>query len=140
MTRHNQPRLFLASRSPRRRQLLTQAGWQFESINADIDETPHEDEQPIEYVKRMAREKAWTATQSLLSQQLSTPFCVIGADTIVVDGNSILGKPRDDAEAVIMLTRLRARIHHVYSAIAVLIMKKPTEQFNKPEIIEESCL
>jgi len=140
MTRHNQPKLFLASRSPRRRQLLAQAGWQFEIINADIDEAVREDEKPKEYVKRMAKEKVWAAMQNLLSQQLAVPLCIIGADTIVVDGNTILGKPRDDAEAVIMLTRLRARIHHVYSAIAVLMMKKPNQQFSKSEIIEEICL
>jgi septum formation protein len=110
------PLLVLASGSPRRRQLLSLAGWHFSVAAADVDESqsPH-GESPSEYVLRLAEIKA-RATQADADQ------IVLAADTTVVDGMDILGKPNDTAEAVAMLTRLRGHTHQVYTGIALLRM------------------
>lgn len=109
--------LYLASGSPRRRELLTQIGVQFCAISADIDETPLPEESPSAYVERLARGKAEAGRRSVVSDQ---PFCVLGADTTVVLDGKILGKPVDEADACAMLMRLSGSEHEVLTAIAVL--------------------
>jgi len=109
--------LYLASGSPRRRELLTQVGVQFSAISADIDETPLSDESPSAYVERLARGKAEAGRRSVVSDQ---PFCVLGADTAVVLDGKILGKPVDEADACAMLMMLSGNEHEVLTAIAVL--------------------
>lgn len=117
----NEPVLYLASNSPRRRDLLARAGWNFIPWPADIDETPADGEAPANYVLRLAAAKALAAARSV-----PEPGIVLAADTAVVDSALspaapvILGKPRDAAEAVQILTRLRGRIHQVYTAVAVV--------------------
>lgn len=106
------PTLLLASNSPRRRQLLSLAGWTFNIRPADLDETPWVDELPPSYVLRLAESKARAASAFAQSGQI-----ILAADTTVVDGDSILGKPADAGEAQKMLTRLRSRAHTVYTAI-----------------------
>ena len=91
MTERN---LVLASASPRRRELIQLGGWQVKVASADIDETPHVGENPAAYVERLARAKA----QAIAAQQPSEVL-VLAADTTVVDGDIILGKPADAAEA-----------------------------------------
>ena len=110
------PLLVLASGSPRRRQLLSMAGWQFSVAAADVDESqsPH-GESPSDYVLRLAETKA-RATKADADQ------IVLAADTTVVDGMDILGKPKDSVEASAMLTRLRGHTHQVYTGIALLRM------------------
>lgn len=102
----------LASRSPRRAQLLSQIGVEYWISAADIDETPAPQEPPYDYVKRMAFEKA-------LALVSSTEDVVLGADTCVVIDQDILGKPADDADAVAMLQRLSGRSHQVMSGVAL---------------------
>ncbi|WP_460123982.1 Maf family protein [Pseudomonas sp. H3_G09] len=109
--------LYLASGSPRRRELLTQIGVHFAAISADIDETPLSDESPSAYVERLARGKAEAGRRSVVSDQ---PFCVLGADTAVVLDGKILGKPVDEADACAMLMMLSGNEHEVLTAIAVL--------------------
>lgn len=109
--------LYLASGSPRRRELLTQVGVQFSAISADIDETPLPDESPSAYVERLARGKAEAGRRSVVSDR---PFCVLGADTAVVLDGKILGKPVDEADACAMLMMLSGNEHEVLTAIAVL--------------------
>ncbi|PLY13066.1 MAG: septum formation protein Maf [Sedimenticola sp.] len=109
--------LFLASQSPRRRELLQQIGVHHEVIPVDVDETPRPDEAPAEYVIRLALEKA-RAGRALTLEQAETP--VLGADTAVVIDNEILGKPRDQAEALEMLGRLSGRSHKVLTGIALI--------------------
>lgn len=109
--------LYLASGSPRRRELLTQIGVQFSAISADIDETPLPEESPSAYVERLARGKAEAGRRSVDSDQ---PFCVLGADTAVVLDGKILGKPVDEADACAMLMMLSGSEHEVLTAIAVL--------------------
>lgn len=109
------PPLYLASGSPRRRELLTQIGVPFTGLSAQIDETPFPDEQPQAYVERLARGKA-EAGLALLSDEHA---CVLGADTAVVLDGRILGKPVDEADALAMLTALSGREHEVLTAVAV---------------------
>ena len=106
--------LVLASNSPRRRQLLALAGWTFNVSAADVDESQlPQGESPTDYVLRLAEAKARAVAGD--SDQV-----VIAADTTVVDGIDILGKPKDNAEAVAMLTRLRGHTHQVYTGVALL--------------------
>lgn len=106
---------YLASRSPRRQELLRQLGLTFEVLPADIPEEPGPAEKPADYALRMAREKA------LAAQALAPlPLPVLGADTDVVLDGRILGKPRDRAHALETLAALAEREHEVYSAVAVV--------------------
>ena len=109
--------LYLASGSPRRRELLTQIGVPFSAISADIDETPFLEESPAAYVERLARGKAEAGRRTVVS---AAPFCVLGADTAVVLDGKILGKPVDEADACAMLMMLSGKEHEVLTAIAVL--------------------
>ncbi|WKL54133.1 Maf family protein [Pseudomonas kielensis] len=112
--------LYLASGSPRRRELLTQIGVPFTALSADIDETPLTDESPAAYVERLARGKAQAGYAALSAEQSAGPACVLGADTAVVLDGRILGKPQDQAEAQAMLLGLAGREHEVLTAIALL--------------------
>ncbi|WP_350581513.1 Maf family protein [Pseudomonas sp. HY2-MNA-CIBAN-0224] len=116
--------LFLASGSPRRRELLTQIGVPFQVVSASIDETPLPDECPAAYVERLARAKARAGREHLLGSSVSAPFCVLGADTAVVLDDQILGKPVDEANALSMLMALSGREHEVLTAIAILAAER----------------
>lgn len=105
-------RLCLASASPRRSQLLTQLGIDHEVLIADVDETPRSGEQPAAYVRRLAREKA----RAVASR---TALPVLGADTAVVQGNRILGKPRNRDEGLAMLAGLSGCCHSVLTGICL---------------------
>jgi septum formation protein len=109
------PRLVLASNSPRRRELLALGGWKFESRSPEVDESQHPGEKAGDYVLRLAESKARAC--SAAAQQGTI---IIGADTTVVDGNNLLGKPADAGEAVEMLRMLRGHTHQVYSGLCVI--------------------
>lgn len=108
--------LYLASSSPRRRELLTQIGLPFHIVPAAIDETPEAGELAVAYVERLARGKA-LAGLHFLAQRVDV--CVLGADTAVVLDGRILGKPVDRADALAMLQALSGREHEVLTAVAV---------------------
>jgi septum formation protein len=104
-------RLILASGSPRRRDFLAELGIAFEVRVTDIDETPLSGEQPVDFVARLAREKA---------QGIDLPDAwVLAADTAVVVDGDILGKPSDEAEACAMLMRLSGRWHEVWTGFSL---------------------
>jgi septum formation protein len=109
------PQLILASNSPRRRQLLTLTGWKFIVSAADVDERQRANENPADYVLRLAETKARAIAADADAGQI-----ILAADTTVVDGSDILGKPKDSAEAVEMLKRLRGHTHQVYTGVALL--------------------
>ena len=114
--------LFLASRSPRRRELLAGLGYRFEVVDAAIDESRRYGETPSRYVARMAREKALAglaAVERMGAGVGGSSPAVLGADTIVVVDGEVLGKPRDGAEVLDHLERLSGRDHLVLSAIAL---------------------
>ena len=108
--------LLLASGSPRRRELLEQIGVRFDVIAHDVDETPRPAENPEDYVRRMAEEKA--ASGAALSG-VDSP--VLGSDTAVIRDGAILGKPRDREHALSMLRSLSGRRHHVCSAVSLCV-------------------
>ncbi|MDD1013283.1 Maf family protein [Pseudomonas rubra] len=110
--------LYLASGSPRRRELLTQIGIAFTSFSAAIDETPLAAESAEAYVERLAREKAAAGLASLPADT-EQPLAVLGADTAVVLDGQILGKPENREDALAMLAALSGRVHQVLTAVAV---------------------
>lgn len=110
------PRLYLASQSPRRLELLAQIGVPVTVMAADIDEAIHLNETAEHYVKRLALEKA-----RVIQTRLQDPEAfVLGADTSVVLDGVILGKPSDHAESIKMLSALSGRTHHVLTAVALV--------------------
>ena len=112
MTDH--PELILASASPRRRDLLTQAGLTFSVLPADIDETYKPGEDPVTYVQRLAVGKA-------RALRAAHPRAILlGADTTVVLSGRLLGKPADRAEAEEMLMALSGKMHQVHTGIALV--------------------
>lgn len=112
------PAIYLASRSPRRRELLQQIAVDFAVINPDIDETVQRDEAPLDYVKRIAVEKAEAGKALLLD---ADPKPVLAADTSVVLNNVIFGKPVNDADARRMLKQLSGQAHQVLTAVALAV-------------------
>lgn len=108
------PTIILASRSPRRAELLDQVGLRYRRTIVDVDETRRTGEEPAEFARRLALAKAragWCA-------RADAP--VLGADTAVVLDDEIFGKPRDRGQALSMLARLSGRAHRVYSGVAVV--------------------
>ncbi|MFW5426332.1 MAG: Maf family protein [Methylophagaceae bacterium] len=113
----NFPKIYLASKSPRRRELLTQIGVEFSVLSVDVDESRLADETPVDYVQRVAIAKAHAGWKSL-DKENQLP--VLGSDTSVVLGDVILGKPKNDADARNMLLQLSGREHEVMTAMAVV--------------------
>lgn len=105
--------LYLASKSPRRRKLLSLMNLPFESFEVDLQEKIKDGEHPVRTVKRLALEKMDEAKKSVGSG------IIITADTIVVIDNKILGKPKDEKDAVRILSRLSDNEHTVYTGVAV---------------------
>jgi len=108
-------RLVLASASPRRRELLTQAGFTFEVRAAHVNEDPRPDEDPIAYVVRLAREKA----EAVYAELHDPEILVLGADTTVTLDRHILAKPEDPADACRILRMLSGRTHRVITGVAI---------------------
>jgi septum formation protein len=104
--------LVLASQSPRRREILAAAGIPFVTRPAAVDETPLEGETPEGHVLRLARQKA-------LAAPLSPGEVILGADTVVVVGGEIFGKPASASDAVRMLRRLSGRTHEVLTGVCL---------------------
>ncbi|MBF9001365.1 Maf family protein [Vibrio nitrifigilis] len=110
----NRHKLVLASGSPRRRELLTQLGYNFDVIVTDVEEARHEKESARDYVQRLSCDKA------LAGVALSAPdSLVIGSDTIVVLGEQVLEKPSDFSDAQRMLRSLSGGVHQVMTAVTI---------------------
>ena len=122
------PRIYLASRSPRRRELLRQIGVHFDSIvfrdwsrgDGEVDETPHAGEAPAAYVERLARAKAEQGWRIVDMRKLQ-PQPVLAADTTIEFAGDIIGKPRDPDDARDILRRLSGQTHRVLTAVAVAL-------------------
>jgi septum formation protein len=112
------PTLILASASPRRRELLTQAGYRFEIHASSVAEVRRSGEEAIRYATRLAQEKAEEVFASRRSLD-SGALLVLGADTVVVCDGEVMGKPADAADAVRMLRALSGRTHHVVTGVAI---------------------
>jgi septum formation protein len=111
------PQICLASQSPRRRQLLEQIGIDYEAVALDVEEAARANEGPLEYVRRLALEKA-RAGWNRAGLRRGLP--VLGADTAVVLDGRVLGKPADRAEAMTMLGLLSGREHQVLTGVALV--------------------
>jgi len=111
------PQIYLASNSPRRRELLTQIGVDFSVLAVDVDESRLANEAPIDYVKRVAIAKA-QAGWNTLTESNQRP--VLGSDTSVVLADIIFGKPANDDDARAMLQQISGRTHQVMTAVALV--------------------
>jgi MAF protein len=122
--------LYLASNSPRRKELLSLIGWEYSLLPSQVDETPLPDEDGIEYVTRIAKSKVLAATTKTVVNGV-----IIAADTAVINRRKngkteILGKPKDKSEATGMLRRLRGRSHQVLTALSILRTRDGTIRFD----------
>lgn len=115
--------LHLASKSPRRRELLGRLGVAFDVLAIDIPEVRGSSESPVDYVQRVAREKAQAG---LLAVGAEADAMVLGADTEVVLDDEVFGKPVDADDAAAMLRRLSGRTHQVISAVSLLSTERET--------------
>ena len=121
-----EPRIYLASRSPRRRELLSQIGVRFELLmfrgvpreDPDVDEAVLPDETPEDYVVRVTLAKAQAGVRRIRERHL-IPHPVLAADTTVEIDGSVIGKPVHEADAVAILQRLSGRVHRVLTAVAL---------------------
>lgn len=118
------PRLVLASASPRRAEILRTTGWLFEAMPVDIDESRLVDEDALTYVRRLAPAKAEMAARAFPN------MTTLGADTVVVIEDQILGKPRDEDDACRMLRLLNNRWHRVLTGIALVNPRRSREMVN----------
>ncbi len=126
-----QPRIYLASQSPRRRELLKQIGVHFEillmrsspSRVIDVDETPHENEPPEDYVLRVSQEKARFGAEILHARNLPL-HPVLAADTTVTLEGRIYGKPENEKHAAEMLREFSGREHQVLTAVAIALEQR----------------
>ena len=106
--------IILASASPRRKELLDQIKVTYKVYPVDLDESPLPDEMPLNYVQRLAAEKS-----AVCVSRLATDIPVLAADTAVILGDVIMGKPKNEAHALALLTQLSGKTHQVYSAVSL---------------------
>lgn len=112
-------KIILASKSPRRRELLSQIGMEYECIVSDADENADKND-PGEFVSELARRKA----HAVVDKCSHDSHIIIGADTVVVKDGNILGKPSDEADARRMLLDLQGNAHQVYTGVCLLYIKE----------------
>lgn len=125
--------VYLASRSPRRRELLARIGVRHEVVEADVDEAEQPGEPPRQYVARLARAKAEAGWRRLVAK--GAPAApVLGADTTVALAGRIFGKPADRADAMRMLAALSGRRHQVLTAVAVRFVDRIEESLSVSEV------
>jgi len=123
--------LHLASRSPRRSELLARLGFAFGVLELDVPEHRQPGEPPEDYVRRVAREKAGAG----LLQVVGNPSAIVlGADTEVILGDEVFGKPRDADDAAAMLRRLSGRTHQVISAVSLVSPSREAQVASVSEV------
>ncbi len=123
--------LHLASQSPRRRELLTRLGVRFDVLDVEVPEVRAEGEPALDYVRRVAREKAGAG----LLQVVAIPDAlVLGGDTEVVLDDAVFGKPRDADDAAAMLRRLSGRTHQVVSSLALVSAGREAQAVSVSEV------
>jgi septum formation protein len=123
--------LHLASKSPRRRELLSMLGLDFGILDLDLPETPAPGELPEDYVRRVAREKAGAGLLRVIGQAEAV---VLGADTEVVLDGRVYGKPVDVADAAAMLRSLSGRTHRVISAVSMVSAGREAQAVSVSEV------
>ena len=123
--------LYLASKSPRRRDLLGRLGLPFGVLDLDIPEHRQPGEPAEDYVRRVAREKAGAGLLTVVGNPSAV---VLGADTEVVLDDEVFGKPRDDADAAAMLRKLSGRSHRVISAVSLVSPAREVQGMSVSEV------
>lgn len=113
-------KIILASKSPRRRELLSQIGWEFEIIVSECDESTSQTD-PDQMVKELALKKAEAVLDKY--EPSDEDYMIIGSDTIVYAGGEIMGKPKSREDAIRMVDKLQNDSHYVYTGVAVLVCK-----------------
>ncbi|MBI3188642.1 MAG: septum formation inhibitor Maf [Gammaproteobacteria bacterium] len=131
MDTQQQVKILLASASPRRRELLSQIGVQYDVLAVNVDETARAGESPEVFVQRLAMEKA---AAGFLRQTGSPPLSALGADTIVLLGDQILGKPKDKKDGCAMLKSLSGETHQVFTAVALANAQKNLCLLNRSKV------
>ncbi len=126
------PFVYLASASPRRRELLTQIGLRWEQLPVSLDERRRPDEAPADYVRRLALAKAGAARVAASASGLAP---VVAADTAVVVDEQVLGKPGGEADCARMLGLLSGRVHQVLTAVAVVSRRGETVALSCSEVV-----
>lgn len=134
MSPQNLPSLYLASQSPRRRELLQQIGVQHQVVSAEVVELPRHNESPSDYVQRLAREKAAAGIATVARLDLA-PKPVLGADTIVVINNEILEKPQSAQHAAEMLRKLAGATHQVMTAVAMTTPEQTSVKLSVTDVV-----
>jgi septum formation protein len=127
----NFPKVYLASGSPRRSELLAQMGVVFDKLSLNVDETRLNNELPLNYVQRIAEAKAQAGWQSLGRRELRP---VIGADTSVIVDQEVLGKPKNKAAAKAMIKKLSNRQHEVLTAVSVIYDKQVQTKISRNKV------
>lgn len=131
-------RIILASQSPRRRELLSAAGFELSVVPADIDESRREGESPVALVGRLAREKAHAVAGDLGARGIGR--VIVAADTLVwTAGGDVLGKPVDEADAERMLRELSGGTHHVSTGVCLMAPRIDRDGGAGPDGARESC-
>lgn len=126
--------MILASQSPRRRELLADAGFELTVVPADIDETRLPEEKPVDLVLRLSEQKA----EAVRAAQDKTPSdeLLVAADTIVWMGDEALGKPTDAPDATAMLRELSGRTHHVSTGVCALRLSPEGRAIARTSFVE----
>lgn len=127
--------IYLASRSPRRQELLQQINVSYRLLDVELPEIPHSNESADVFVQRMALAKARAGLKQI---EKKDPLPVLGADTVVVVDGEILGKPINKDDAFKMLQRLSNREHEVFSSVALLNHEKKVVKLNRSKVIFRS--
>lgn len=120
-------KIILASQSPRRRELLTQIGLEYEVCPSTVEEIVTETN-PVDIVKSLSLQKAMDVEEKKMAECPTEALLVIGADTIVVYDNKILGKPKNEDDAVAMLTMLQGKTHSVYTGVTLIFVQNGVEE------------
>lgn len=126
--------MILASQSPRRRELLADAGFELTVVPADIDETRLPEEKPVDLVLRLAEQKAEAVRAA--QEDFSSDELLVAADTIVWMGDEALGKPTDAPDATAMLRELSGRTHHVSTGVCALRLSPEGRAIARTSFVE----
>ncbi len=121
--------IYLASKSPRRTDLLQQIGVEHQILNIDVDENINRSKSPKENVRALSVLKCQEGVRKIISEHKSS-FPVLSADTIVVLGNEIFGKPQEECDAINMLLKLSGKTHLVMTAVTIGIMTEEEAKFH----------
>lgn len=128
--------LYLASQSPRRRELLSQIGVKYQVLSVHVPEEQQAGESPQAYVQRLACEKSQAGWQQLSASAGGTPLePVLGADTLIEIDGRVLEKPADEADALAMMATLSGRAHRVLSAVALTSSQGTSSRLSSTEVV-----